>query len=979
MEGAARPEERREDTDGKRYLRSEFEAHYGPQARMRWAAALPPGAEWVFVFHCNGRTERECLDRRLLGGPAQGGNKMTAARSISSGTALLLFNFGDRTVYSSLRAAGAPAKGIVPEAWGGKFPWQVQYTGQPVRRERGAVAPFLAKVKRGGWIGSHELPTEWFQDGAAAVAAATQARTSRQFRLHQVQPALQPEPQPTVDLDGASDVFSDTPSSQSDPDEMPGGAKRRSKEGNGLGQLGAEQRSVVENVAAIAGIDLERALHVCLQADFDANRAVNFAFGGAAEPAVEPTVHDTTHEWRQTGPDPGSAATVDTAATGAPAADSAQTWQQQLLEAGGHGDEYAGDDAYGQDEFVDDAGAAGGHTWQQQALMADTTAEGQTGDVDQCQQCGAYAAGGADAQGDGKFYCNKCWREHDSNPGQGKPSLVYMKLNNLPGTNKAEETLLEVLDLWSVSYRQHVVPAGYDITVEIEAAKAEAAQCACILSARRTAEGKFTMGLIWGRQQKEEVSWEQGVSSICSQLGTKPATANLEDSPAAAKSRDHYVHKVIIEQLKQMILRGPQNQAAAARPSQVAVQSGGAFAALGDGLSESDGELTPSPRPESVPMLKRWPRDKRAIEAKKSAAKLMSSYFFRELAEDTQSQVDRTVVDAEAWHRAGERRDPMIPHNLEAWPNIQVAFGLLLMRWWGVDRQDPVIKQCLDELLKWCREAAKSVEKNANKHAQSLPFDWNDSQSGVVRHSGAAGVCLTHGNVSVRVDKARFDVLNMLFLSHQAAGDQFLTRAYNCVLRYETLAKFDQGTQGSVPERVFQVLRSEFGVHHECFASPLNCTMESFNSVFPDVDRFFGSQGSFFDYWPDTGAFEANPPFDEGSVAQCFHHINAILKRAEDAADGDLPLLFVTVTPFVPEHILTRRFVLNTLKLAPNNHAYTLGFNHRKSHEGEWCPNAETCVCFVGNSAAAAQWPVTKEKLALLQRKWEPLKRPARR
>ena len=99
----------------------EFEAEYGPQAAARWAAALPPGAEWVFVFHCNGRTERECLDRRLLGGPAHGGKKMSGGQSISSGTALLLFNFGDRTVYSSLRAAGAPAKGIVPEAWGGKF------------------------------------------------------------------------------------------------------------------------------------------------------------------------------------------------------------------------------------------------------------------------------------------------------------------------------------------------------------------------------------------------------------------------------------------------------------------------------------------------------------------------------------------------------------------------------------------------------------------------------------------------------------------------------------------------------------------------------------------------------------------------------------------------------------------------------------------------------------------------------------------
>eukprot|EP01050_Picozoa_sp_SAG11_P016238 SAG11_NODE_2191_length_3706_cov_2.096756_7_plen_87_part_00 len=47
---------------------------------------------------------------------------------------------------------------------------------------------------------------------------------------------------------------------------------------------------------------------------------------------------------------------------------------------------------------------------------------------------------------------------------------------------------------------------------------------------------------------------------------------------------------------------------------------------------------------------------------------------------------------------------------------------------------------------------------------------------------------------------------------------------------------------------------------------------------------------------------EANPPFDEASVVSCFVQINSLLLKAAEAEDGDpAPLLFVIVTPFIPE------------------------------------------------------------------------------
>ena len=515
---------------------------------------------------------------------------------------------------------------------------------------------------------------------------------------------------------------------------------------------------------------------------------------------------------------------------------------------------------------------------------------------------------------------------------------------------------------------------------------------------------------------------EQAPTRQTEQLGKKTATARPEDCPEVAKLRDYLVHKVIITNFQRMLLDGPEAAAASmsgARGSvgtnsgkgrstsgcpksgkaahQTTASSGGAFAAL---TALSDDEESPDSGGEASPavnalgaastvggkksscMLSRGSGTPH--EALKSAAKLMSSYFFRDLAEDNvdSDAVTRRNVSAEAWRRAGDRHDPMIPCNESAWPNVRIAFGLLLERWWGVERHDPIVQASMERLLKWCREACHRLEEQASgRHNPNLLHpDWQDDESGVEMVRGDDDmVRLRHGRVEVKLDSHRLDVLHSLLCQHSPDHvAQINTRVYNSTLRYETLAKFDQGTQGSLPQRVFDILEQEFQVDHECFASPLNATLRSFNSVFPDVDRFFGSKGSFFDFWPDSGSYEANPPFDEGSVAATFSHVNAILRAAEEKArqqeDGSaLPLLFITATPFVPSDPLCKpedRFVLDQMTLNANEHAYTLGMRHRKSDE--WVSSNDTIVCFVGNQAAAQAWPVTRRKLQLLRQAWAP-------
>lgn len=78
----------------------------------------------------------------------------------------------------------------------------------------------------------------------------------------------------------------------------------------------------------------------------------------------------------------------------------------------------------------------------------------------------------------------------------------------------------------------------------------------------------------------------------------------------------------------------------------------------------------------------------------------------------------------------------------------------------------------------------------------------------------------------------------------------------------------------------------------ECFASPLNCRFAPFCSAFPDTDAAFGSAGSFLDFKPHSGSFEANPPFESELFLASVRYIEALLGRGEAG-----PLSFAVVCP----------------------------------------------------------------------------------
>lgn len=183
--------------------------------------------------------------------------------------------------------------------------------------------------------------------------------------------------------------------------------------------------------------------------------------------------------------------------------------------------------------------------------------------------------------------------------------------------------------------------------------------------------------------------------------------------------------------------------------------------------------------------------------------------------------------------------------------------------------------------------------------------------------------------ISTRISGLHLEALRALYTTHSQgdAGHQHFNRRLFCLLmRYEAVG--GPMYQCSITEKTFEVLRSQFGVAKECFASPFNHNADVYWSAFPDTDVFFGSQGSFFTSLQsplvmEGGSFYANPPFVEEYMRLLRDYMEKILTMP-------VPVSFAVMIPTwnnEPSHIwmCQSKFLKYDLRLEPNEYGYVDG------------------------------------------------------
>ena len=175
--------------------------------------------------------------------------------------------------------------------------------------------------------------------------------------------------------------------------------------------------------------------------------------------------------------------------------------------------------------------------------------------------------------------------------------------------------------------------------------------------------------------------------------------------------------------------------------------------------------------------------------------------------------------------------------------------------------------------------------------------------------------------------------------SHNEDDSNFSSSLFALLQRYESIfgeSLFEgTGLHGALPPQVFSMLNSEFGVTMECFASPLNCYFGSFCSAFIDTDASFGSCGSFFDFHPTYGSFEANPPFTEELIEKMSIHMKNLL--SDPLNDALSFIIFVPDWNDPPspgiELLKKSSFLSASFSIEGGKHEYVSGGQHSVSSD----------------------------------------------
>jgi hypothetical protein len=172
--------------------------------------------------------------------------------------------------------------------------------------------------------------------------------------------------------------------------------------------------------------------------------------------------------------------------------------------------------------------------------------------------------------------------------------------------------------------------------------------------------------------------------------------------------------------------------------------------------------------------------------------------------------------------------------------------------------------------------------------------------------------------------------------------------------------------QCALSEHGFDALKETLGVTFECFASPLNCMFGTYCSAFPDTDSAFGSVGSFFDFLPTSGSFEANPPFIRPVMAAMVRHIEQLL-----VAPNAGPLSFVVIVPGWLEMeawslLQESKHKRLEMLVAAKDHGYCSGAQHQRKDRYLEAPY-DTAVFVLQNEKGRKRWPVPEGFVGVLQ------------
>jgi hypothetical protein len=122
-----------------------------------------------------------------------------------------------------------------------------------------------------------------------------------------------------------------------------------------------------------------------------------------------------------------------------------------------------------------------------------------------------------------------------------------------------------------------------------------------------------------------------------------------------------------------------------------------------------------------------------------------------------------------------------------------------------------------------------------------------------------------------------YNKLTNIYTGNKEEIDNYI---WAIIYRYQLLGSNNH--QLAVLPNIMGRLKQDFNLNFECFASTINSTFNNYCSIYYDLEKWFGSVGSFFDIIPIKGTFGFNPPYQTDIITTGLTKILNFLNNTDE-------------------------------------------------------------------------------------------------
>ena len=250
--------------------------------------------------------------------------------------------------------------------------------------------------------------------------------------------------------------------------------------------------------------------------------------------------------------------------------------------------------------------------------------------------------------------------------------------------------------------------------------------------------------------------------------------------------------------------------------------------------------------------------------------------------------------------------DPFFPNNFTNTDYLKITLLDFVKYDPTLEDVDDKIKNILDNLV---LEYDRSL-KNLEEYKKSNYFDdkkkcFKITSEKVNQKRGNKHIVFYKYNIDIPFkirDKRQENIVNNILipeniynkLQSRYTGPESKLDEYIWIIIYRYQLLGSNNNQLGVLPHILEKMTNDFGLDYECFASAINATSNNFCSIYHDVEKYFGSYGSFFNLKPLHGVYGFNPPYQKEVMD---NGINKILNFIEDADNNNRELTFIITIP----------------------------------------------------------------------------------